>query len=183
MVDQKLVLPIENLPFFTGAMRADSAEYRTLIQHTSELVEAVRSNLDTLSVSLYHSGFFINNVLDELIEEARPLVVRSARLVELVQNRVRHDPADYHTFTAILQMDPVQYRDNILQKLEDTYIHEKEGTNVVNLLYFLELIPPLNCSHTGYLTLAGKNKSRPRIVPAPCMCAIILVGVAQCSIV
>ena len=41
---------------------------------------------------------------------------------------------------------------------------------VLCIPYFLEFFPPLNCSHTAYLALAEQNKSRPWIVPAPCVC-------------
>ena len=53
----------------------------------------------------------------------------------------------------------------------------------MRLPYFLELLPPLYCSCTSYLARAKQNKPRPLIVPAPCACMIILVRVAQCSIV
>ena len=49
--------------------------------------------------------------------------------------------------------------------------------------YFLEFSPPLNCSRTIYLAQAEQNESCPQIVPVPCVCMIILVGVAQHSTV
>ena len=49
------------------------------------------------------------------------------------------------------------------------------------LPYFLEFSPFLNYSLTDFL--AQRNKLHPRIIPAPCVCKIILVGVAQYSTV
>ena len=45
------------------------------------------------------------------------------------------------------------------------------------------ILTTLNCSCTGYLARAEQYKPHPWIVPAPCVCTIVLVGVAPCSIV
>ena len=41
----------------------------------------------------------------------------------------------------------------------------------------------MNCSGTDYMAQAERNKLYPQIIPASCACKIILMGVAQCSII
>ena len=110
-------------------MRENSAEYRTLIQHTSELKAAVRWELSTLSLHLYNLELISWDNFNDLMNMALSKAERSALLVELVQNRVQQDPRHYHTFIGILQNYPVQYWD-IVQELEDTYTHEKEDSKI-----------------------------------------------------
>ena len=110
-------------------MRENSAEYRTLIQCTSELRGAIRLELRTLSMHLYDLDLISADNVDDLINATLSEVERSALLVGLVQDKVRQNPRHYYTFIYILQQDQVQYRD-ILQKLEDTYTHEKEDSKI-----------------------------------------------------
>ena len=98
-------------------MGEDTVEYNTLIKLTNELRLAVRSELISLTGTLLASRLISLDNDIELRNTAHSEVERSARLVELVQNKVRQNPHHYHTFIGILQGNQDQYRD-ILQKLE-----------------------------------------------------------------
>ena len=61
--------------------------------------------------------------------------------------------------------------------------HHSDGSDIYHISLIIVL--PLNCSHTGHHHQAPveRNIPCPWIVPAPCTCAIILVGVVQQSII
>ena len=106
-----------------------SAEYRTMIDLTSELRLAVRPELISLTGSLLASRLISPDNDIELRDAAHSgEVERSARLVELVQNKVRQNPRHYHSFIGILQGNKDQYRD-ILQRLEQTYQEQRSHGN------------------------------------------------------
>ena len=107
-------------------MGENSAEYSTLIDLTSGLRLAIRSELISLTGSLLATRLISLDNDNELRNTAHSEVERSARLVELVQNKVRQNPRHYHSFIGILQENQDQYRD-ILQQLEQTYqAHQQE---------------------------------------------------------
>ena len=106
-------------------MAEDSEEYRTMIDLTNQLRLAVRSELISLSGSLLASRLISPEGDAELRNTARSEVERSARLVEMVQNKVRQNPHHYHSFFGILQGNQDQHRD-ILQRLEHTYQEQKQ---------------------------------------------------------
>ena len=103
-----------------------SDEYRTLIDLTSELRLAVRSELISLTGFLLASRLISLDNDIELRNTARSEVERSAKLVELIQTKVRQNPHHYHSFVGILQGNQDQYRD-ILQRLQ--YRGYKQGGN------------------------------------------------------
>ena len=109
----------------SGTMTESSAEYRAMIDLTSELRLAVRPELIFLTGSLPASRLISPDNDIELRDTAHSgEVERSARLVELVQNKVRQNPRHYHSFTGILQGNENQYRD-ILQQLEQAYQEQR----------------------------------------------------------
>ena len=115
----------------------NSAEYRTMIDLTSELRLAVRSELVTLTGSLLASRLISLDNDIEMRNTARSEVERSAKLVELIQNKVRQNPRHYHSFIGILQGNQDQYRD-ILQRLEQTYQEQqKEDGKYDNIIVVL----------------------------------------------
>ena len=118
-------------------MMENSAEYRTMIDLTSELRLAVRSELVTLTGSLLASRLISLDNDIEMRNTARSEVERSAKLVELIQNKVRQNPRHYHSFIGILQGNQDQYRD-ILQRLEQTYQEQqKEDGKYDNIIVVL----------------------------------------------
>ena len=89
-------------------------EYSTLIDLTRELRLAVRPDLISLTGSLLAARLILLDNDIELRNTAHSEVERSARLVELVQNKVQQNPCHYHSFIGILQGNQDQYRDILL---------------------------------------------------------------------
>ena len=86
-------------------------EYSTLIGLTRELRLAVRPELISLTGSLLAVRLISLDNDIELRNMAHSEVERSAKLVELVQNKVRQNrPRHYHSFIGILQGNQDQYR-------------------------------------------------------------------------
>ena len=98
---------------------AESFEYKVLIRHTVDLQLAVRDNLTSLGARLVSAEIITPDQYEEIRNPHRPVNERGADLVGYVQNKVRRDLRQYHTFLGALQSDPSQYRD-ILTKLEKT---------------------------------------------------------------
>ena len=97
-----------------------TAEYSTIIDLTSELRLAVRSEFISLTGSLLASRLISPEGEAELRNMFHSKVERSARLVELIQTKVRQNPCHYHSFIGILQGNQDQYGD-VLQRLEQVY--------------------------------------------------------------
>ena len=106
-------------------MGENSAEYSTLVDLTSELRLAIRSELISLTGSLLAARLISPEGDTELRNTAHSEIERSARLIELIQNKVQQNPRHYHSFIGILQGNQDQYRD-ILQQLEHTYQEYKQ---------------------------------------------------------
>ena len=98
----------------------NSAEYKTVIDLTNQLRLAVKSELISLSGSLLSARLISPEGDTELRNTAHSEIERTARLVELVQNKVQQNPRNYCSFIGILQGSQERYRD-ILQQLEYTY--------------------------------------------------------------
>jgi hypothetical protein len=114
------------LYIISGTMTEDTAEYKTMIDLTSELRLAVRPELTSLTGSLLASRLISLDNDIELRDTAHSgEVERSARLVQLVQNKVQQNHRHYHSFTGILQGNPDQYGD-ILQQLEQAYQEQRQ---------------------------------------------------------
>ena len=110
----------------------ESAEYKTMIDLTSELRLAMRPELISLTGSLLASRMISSDNDIELRNTSHSEVERSAKLVELVQNKVQQNPRHYHTFIGILQGNADQYRD-ILQKLEQVYQEQQKDGNMISM--------------------------------------------------
>jgi hypothetical protein len=114
-------------------MTENSAEYRTMIDLTSKLRLVVRPELISLTGSLLASRLISPDNDTELRDTAHSgEVERSAKLVELVQNKVRQNHHHYHTFVGILQGNEDQYRD-ILQRLDQAYQKQRlrDGNDIL----------------------------------------------------
>ena len=115
-------------------MTENSAEYKTMIDLTSELRVAVRPELVSLTGSLLASRLISPHNDIELRNIVHSEVERSAKLVELVQNKVRQNPRHYHSFIGILQGNQDQYGD-ILRKLENTCQKQQQQDGMIKAVY------------------------------------------------
>ena len=102
-------------------MGENSSEYRTLVELTSQLRLAVKSDITSVSGELVSCGLISPDNDSELRNKMHSEADRAARLVELVQNKVLLDSQHYHTFIGILQSNWGKLYSDILQKLDQTY--------------------------------------------------------------
>lgn len=107
-------------------MAENSAEFSTLLDRTIDLRLAVNSELISLSGHLLATRIISLENESELRNTLLSTAERSAKLVELVQNKVRQNPRHYLTFIGILQGNQKHYQD-ILQNLKHTYLSHKEA--------------------------------------------------------
>ena len=112
-------------------MSENSAEYKTMIDLTSQLRLAVKSELISLSGSLLSKWLISPEGDAELRNINLSEVQRSAKLVEMVQYKVQQDSRHYWFFIGILKENQDHYRD-ILQLMEHTYQeHQQENGKVM----------------------------------------------------
>ena len=104
----------------------DTAEYRTIINCTPVLVTAVQSNLAELSSYLLRQHLITSDNDRELRNGMYLKRERAARLVELMQDKVKLNPDNYYTFIKILEKDRRYYRD-ILEVMKKTHDALTEG--------------------------------------------------------
>ena len=102
---------------------AGSVEYEVLIRHTTDLQVAVKDDLTHLGGQLVTAKIITPGQYREIRNPHRPVDERGADLVEYVQNKVRQNPWNYHTFLCVLRSDLSQYSD-IFTKLEQTRLSQ-----------------------------------------------------------
>ena len=98
----------------------NSPEYETVIQCTSMLRTAVQDHLLTLSGHLLGRHLISPEQDSELRNEMHSETSRAARLIKMVQGRVKLSPKWYHMFIEVLEGEEDNFRD-ILKYLKDTY--------------------------------------------------------------
>ena len=106
-----------------------TVEYQTIVSCTTKLMAAVCSDLVRLSGCLLEKGLIsqenASGLRNRNIEEAD----RAARLVDLVQLKVKLDSKNYIQFTSILKEDEHHYSD-ILRILRETYSSLTQGKDI-----------------------------------------------------
>ena len=102
-------------------MGSNTTEYRALQSLTNELRLAVKQDITGLGGALFADRFITQDACDDLRNSAHSKEERAARLVGTIQDKVRENPCNYHTFISVLKKwDQAQY-ENILHRLQDTY--------------------------------------------------------------
>ena len=96
----------------------------------------MRSELISLSGSLLSIRLISPDNETELRNTSCSEAERSARLVELVQNKVRQNPRHYCSFIGILQESQDRYRD-ILQQLEHTYREYQRENGKITVIHII----------------------------------------------
>ena len=101
-------------------MAVNSAEYKTLQCHVSDVRLAVKADLTGVSGDLLSKFLITQSNDEELRNLMHPAEDRAARLVEFIQDKVKQDPKNYHSFIDVLKMRGKTNSD-VLRKLQDTY--------------------------------------------------------------
>ena len=89
-----------------GIFSTDTAEYKAIIRSTVELRTAVMNNTTTLSGHLL-SKELITSENEMALGQSEP--ERAAKLVRLIQQRVKMNPGNFYTFLSILEKDRQTY--------------------------------------------------------------------------
>ena len=97
------------------------AEYQTIICCTSKLTTAISGNLMGLSGSLLEEGLISGDNFRELRNRSVEEADRAAKLVELVQHKVKLDNQNFFKFVGILEKEGSDYYREILKSLSEVY--------------------------------------------------------------
>jgi hypothetical protein len=109
--------PVETVASTTSTV---SVEYQTMISCTTKLRTAVCHDLVQLSGYLLEKGLISQESDSGLRNRSVEEVDRAARLVDLIQQKVKLDSRNYVQFTSILEEDKHHYSD-ILRILKEAY--------------------------------------------------------------
>ena len=101
-------------------MFANSPEYLTVIGCTSDLSNAVKTELVYLSNELLTEGFISGENHEKLNNENHDISLRASQLVSQVRTKVQLNPSNFHKFVRILLTRPAVNR-SILEILEHKY--------------------------------------------------------------
>ena len=127
------------------ASRSVSPEYRTLVQHTSDLQLAVRHDLVDLvdlGGKLVSSTFITPDQYEHIRNSQSPTGDRAAYLIHLIQSKVKQDRQYYHVFTRVLSSNLAQYG-GILQLLHQTF-HQQSEQQLIDTGVTHGQAPPFN---------------------------------------
>ena len=100
----------------------DSAEYRTLRHHTSDLRLAVKDNLIDLSGALFSAHLISEENCEEVENTNHTRESRAASLIRFILSKVQQSPtASYDTFTRVLRDRNQSQYQPVLSLLQGTY--------------------------------------------------------------
>ena len=102
-------------------MATNSAEYRTLKKHTTDLRLAVKPDLTGLGGALFATNLITKEQSDGLRNRTYSEEDRSADLIGFIQDKVAQGTQNYRTFTSALEQRDSSHYGDILQKLQQTY--------------------------------------------------------------
>ena len=103
-------------------MASNTAEYRTLQSLTNELSLAVKQDLTGVCGALFSVGLITRGICDELGNALLPgKEERAARLIGIIQDKVREDPHNYQIFINVLEKRDMTHYGDILRNLQGTY--------------------------------------------------------------
>ena len=97
-----------------------ASEYRTVISHTTDLRLAVRFDLIALSGELLAVGLISPDNDSELRNTRQSEAERAAKLVEIIQTKIKLNCKHYYTFLNVLRTRHQQQYSDILHKLDKT---------------------------------------------------------------
>ena len=99
---------------------SETPEYKTMLSCTPDLRLAVRNNLTDICGQLLAKDLISPEHDSELRNEMITEDKRAARLVELLQWKVKQNSDNYHTLVDVLTKEKTSYRE-VLAKLKQRY--------------------------------------------------------------
>ena len=107
-------------PAILSSQPSETPEYRTMLRCTRALRTAVQPHLFALGASLVSEDLISTDNYSDLRNTMHSESERAARLVEILQLKVKLESENYHTFVRILDDDRDIYKD-ILKTLSEKY--------------------------------------------------------------
>ena len=107
-------------PAILSSQPSETPEYRTMLRCTRALRTAVQPHLFALGASLVSEDLISTDNDSDLRNTMHSEPERAARLVEILQLKVKLESQNYHTFVRILDDDRDIYKD-ILKTLSEKY--------------------------------------------------------------
>ena len=101
-------------------MANNSPEYRTIIQCTSDLLTAIKPNIDALSADLLEAELITQDNYESVTNMALDATNRATKLLSFLRNRVCLDTRNFHKFRHVLSKRLSDYRE-ILSILQEKY--------------------------------------------------------------
>ena len=95
-----------------------SAEYKALVQLTSALQLALKTQITQVGGELVSAGLITAEEYKNLKNPVQPEDMRTADLVQAIQDRVLQNQQCYQTFVNVLEKDESRYGD-ILKRLHE----------------------------------------------------------------
>ena len=105
-------------------------EYLTIVARTEDLRLVLQYDLISIGGFLMSCGLISPDQYSRSRNRMFTESERAADLVQWIQDKVRGNAQNYHTFTGVLQQDSMQYS-HILSKLQETYIQNQQGVFAV----------------------------------------------------
>ena len=119
---------------------ANSPEYLTITQCGPELTDAIKHDLDTLSVELNAAGLISSDNADESRNHNVGAALRAATLVGVVRDRVKLDTSNYSVFVKVLQKREMDHK-SILKILDEKYLSLGEFVCACQLVVSPRVLP------------------------------------------
>ena len=101
-------------------MGTNTAEFRAMIQSTSDLTNAVKLDIRSLCDDLLDVGIIAPDNHSTAINQLIDVSQRASQLVSLIRTRVQLNPSNFHKFIRILLKRASVYQD-ILEILDKKY--------------------------------------------------------------
>ena len=105
---------------------SETPEYRTMVRCTRDLRTAVKAHLFSLGASLVSEELISPDNDSDIRDTSLSESERTARLIEILQLKVKLEPQNFHSFISILNSDRATYKD-ILKILREKYANLESG--------------------------------------------------------
>ena len=114
-------------------MSSNTREYRTIVQCTTELVTALKNDLNPLSCELSAASLITGENATALTNQATDVTYRAGQLVGWIRDKVSLDTENYYSFVQVLKRRENDHKD-ILKILDGKYAELGEYDTRVHVL-------------------------------------------------
>ena len=101
-------------------MSSNTLEYRTIVQCNSELVTALKNDLNLLSSELSAASLITGENATALTNQATDVTCRAGQLVGSIKDKIKLDSDNYRSFVRVLKQREDDHKE-ILKILDEKY--------------------------------------------------------------